>query len=136
MGRQLIPGDFIVGPAVFIGPADDEGWTTDVPDRVIHLVRGLGIEIEEEARAPSPTPACWARPIATTCASCWRTSPARRRSSTCPRWVNDEYFKEATVEAMGDDYVWIRVHNGRTAYLAIPHIVSVVPLQPVEEQPT
>lgn len=39
MARQLGAGDvLLVGPAVFLGPADDEGYDTDVTAEVLALV--------------------------------------------------------------------------------------------------
>lgn len=38
-GRQLIPGDHIVGPVVFCGQPDSAGWDTDVPERLLDWFR-------------------------------------------------------------------------------------------------
>jgi len=47
-GRRLLPGDVIVGPVVFLGPPDSDGYDTDVPDDLIAFVRKLGVDIEED----------------------------------------------------------------------------------------
>lgn len=46
-GRRLLPGDVIVGPVVFMGQPDAEGYDTDVPDELLETVRAFGLEIEE-----------------------------------------------------------------------------------------
>lgn len=47
-GRFLMPGDYIVGPVVFTGPADDQGWDTDVPKDLLATLRKQDWEIREE----------------------------------------------------------------------------------------
>ena len=38
VGPGLWPGDVILGPMVVVGPPDDEGNDTDVPDDVVALI--------------------------------------------------------------------------------------------------
>lgn len=47
-GRHLMPGDYIVGPVVFIGPPDDQGWDTDVPEELLDSLRQSEWNIREE----------------------------------------------------------------------------------------
>lgn len=47
-GRRLMPGDYIVGPVVFCGPADEYGWDTDVPPQLLESLRKTDWEIVEE----------------------------------------------------------------------------------------
>lgn len=37
-GHGLHPGDYIAGDALVIGPADDEGETTDLPEEYLHRI--------------------------------------------------------------------------------------------------
>jgi hypothetical protein len=46
-GRRLLPGDVIVGPVVFVGAPDEEGWDTDLPEEFLAYAREL-IEINEQ----------------------------------------------------------------------------------------
>lgn len=46
-GRTLLPGDYIAGPVVLLGPPDEEGEETDVPDRVLDELRAAGLEVQE-----------------------------------------------------------------------------------------
>lgn len=45
-GTRLQPGDVIVGTVVLLGPADDEGWDTDVTPELEALVAEAGIEVQ------------------------------------------------------------------------------------------
>jgi len=58
-GIALLPGDFIVGPAVIQGPADYDGATDtetyrDVSETVMEFVHLAGIELQEPAPADPP----------------------------------------------------------------------------------
>lgn len=44
-GTELLPGDFIVGPAVLIGGYDDGGWDLPVQQNLVDLCETLGLEI-------------------------------------------------------------------------------------------
>lgn len=48
-GRSLLEGDVIVGPVVFTGPPDEEGWDTDVPEQLLDIMRNRDMEIREES---------------------------------------------------------------------------------------
>lgn len=49
-GRRLMPGDYIAGPVVLVGPVED-GWDTSVPDKVLAELRMMGLDVREEAAA-------------------------------------------------------------------------------------
>lgn len=40
-GLEHIPGDYIAGPVIFVGPLDDEGETGDITDEGLALLAGL-----------------------------------------------------------------------------------------------
>lgn len=48
-GYSLLKDDFIVGPVVFVGRPDDEGWDTDVPQDFVDRLRRAEVEIREES---------------------------------------------------------------------------------------
>lgn len=35
LGGQLFPGDYLAGPVAVFGPPDEDGYDTDVPERVL-----------------------------------------------------------------------------------------------------
>lgn len=42
--------DFLCGNAIFLGPADSEGYDTDVPDWLIEEARSLGTVIDKRSK--------------------------------------------------------------------------------------
>jgi hypothetical protein len=46
-GMMTMPGDYLGGPVVILGPVDDEGWDTPVTDQFIALVRSMAIVVDD-----------------------------------------------------------------------------------------
>lgn len=44
-GVQLLPGDYIVGPAVLFGGFDDDGDEVHYGDSMVELCRSVGLEV-------------------------------------------------------------------------------------------
>ena len=45
IGYGLLPGDYIVGDVVIVGPPDMEGETLDIPQDAIDLCRAAGVRV-------------------------------------------------------------------------------------------
>lgn len=44
-GTNLLPGDYIVGVAILVGPYDDDGYDTSVTPELVEVVRSAGLEV-------------------------------------------------------------------------------------------